>query len=238
MKKTSGQWRVLRHGPIERLAENLWRVQGTLPKMSLLRNMTIARLPDGRLVIHSAVTLDEPAMKEIEGWGTPAYLIVPNGFHRMDAPAYKKRYPSLVVLAPRGSRGRVEAVQAIDGTLEDFPADDSVRFEPLRGVRDIEGVMLVRSRDGVTIVLCDVVFNMDRKRDLLGFLITTLLGSAPGPRVSRLVKAAMIKDRAALREDLERLAATPGLVRLIVAHEKVATGAEAAGALRGAIGYL
>ena len=238
MAKASNEWRVLSHGPIEELAENLWRVSGSIPMMSLRRTMTIARLADGRLVIHSAIALDEPAMQRIEQWGTPAFLIVPNGYHRMDAPAYKKRYPALTVLAPSGARSRVAKVLAPDGTLEEFPADATVKFAPLQGVRDVEWAMLVESKDGVTVVLCDLVFNMDRKRDPLGFIFTTLMGSAPGPRVSRLAKAAMVKDRPALRRDLERLAVTPRLVRLIVAHEKVASGPDAAAALQKAATYL
>lgn len=108
----------------------------------------------------------------------------------------------------------------------------------LHGVGDAEGAMLVRSKDGVTVVLNDAVFNMDRKRDPLGFLFTTLLGSAPGPRVSRLVKLFYVKNRKALREDLERFADHPDLVRLVVAHEKVAKGPDAAKALKRAATYL
>ncbi|MDO9021767.1 MAG: hypothetical protein Q8S73_04780 [Deltaproteobacteria bacterium] len=47
-----------------------------------------------------------------------------------------------------------------------------------------------------------------------------------------------MKDKKALRGEFERLAATPDLVRVIVAHEKVASGAEAAAALRQAATYL
>ena len=188
MPQVHTTWRVLAHGPIERLAENIWFVQGALPNMSLKRVMVIVRLSDGRLVIHNGIALEAAAMAEIERWGTPAYLIVPNGGHRLDAPAYKARYPGLRVLCPRGSRERVEQVIKVDGTYEDFPPDESVRFETLRGVADAEGAMIVRSADGETVVLNDVMFNMDRKRDPLGFFFTTLLGSAPGPRVSRLAK--------------------------------------------------
>jgi hypothetical protein len=98
--------------------------------------------------------------------------------------------------------------------------------------------MLVRSTNGFTVVLNDVVFNMDKKRELLGFLITSLLGSAPGPRVSRLVRLVVVKDKKALRQDLERLAATPDLVRVVVAHEKVAFGRGAADAQCAAAAYL
>jgi len=234
----SDEWRVLRHGPLVQLSDNLWWVEGEIPRMSLKRVMTVVRRSDGTLVIHSAIAMGDKEQRELEALGTPAVLLVPNGMHRLDAPAYKKRYPNLRVYAPRGSRAKVEEVVPVDGTYEDFPGDDTVRLETLAGVKESEGAMLVRSKDGTTVVLNDAVFNMDRKKDVLGWLFTTILGSAPGPRVSRLSKLVFIKDKAAFRADLERYAALPGLVRLAVAHEKVAHGSEAALALRRAATYL
>ena len=108
----------------------------------------------------------------------------------------------------------------------------------LHGIQDKEGAMIVRSADGTTVVLNDALFNMDTKKDVLGYLFTTLLGSAPGPRVSRLAKLVFIKDKAALRRDFERFAQIPDLVRLIVAHEKVASGPEAKHAFLRAAQYL
>jgi hypothetical protein len=238
MATKSDDWTVLPHEPIVRLAENLWWARGSLPRISLRRVMTIARLADGRLVIHNGIALEEAAMREIEDWGTPAFLIVPNGFHRQDAAAYRRRYPNVRVLAPRGSRGKIAQVVAVDGIVADFPADDAVRFEPIDGVADAEVAMLVRSADGTTLVLTDVMFNMDRKRDVLGYLFTTVLGSAPGPRVSRLAKWLLVKDAPAVRRDFERWADLPDLKRLIVAHEKIATGPDARAALRAAATYL
>ncbi len=59
---STAEWRVLAHGPAEPLAENLWRVEGALPGMSLRRVMTVAKRTDGRLVVHSAIALEEGAM--------------------------------------------------------------------------------------------------------------------------------------------------------------------------------
>jgi hypothetical protein len=238
MAKPDSSWRVLEHGPIEQLADNLWRVEGALPGMSLRRTMTIAKRRDGKLVIHSAIALREAQMAELEALGELAYLVIPNRGHRLDAPAYKARYPALRVYTPRGGRAKVERVVQVDGSYEDFPNDESVQLEMLHGVKEGEGVMVVRSRDGVTVVLNDAVMNMDRKRDVLGFMFTTLLGSAPGPRVSRFARMVFVDDRGALREDLQRYSRTPNLVRLIVAHEKVAQGADAARALQTAATYL
>lgn len=231
-------WEILEHGQIQKLTENLWWVQGGVPKMSLKRCMTVARLNDGRLVIHNAIALDDASMREIEAWGTPAFLIVPSGFHRLDAPRFKQRYPQLTVIAPKGSRAKVEEVIKVDGSYEDFPSDDTVRLQTLNGTKQREGVMVVRSNDGVSVVFNDVVMNMDKKQDLMGYLFTTMMGSAPGPRVSRLSKLVLVDDQSVLRQELEAFAALPDLVRVIVAHEKVTTGAEARACLTGAMTYL
>lgn len=238
MANHPGEWRVLPHGPIERLSENLWWIRGDLPNMTLKRVMTVVRLNDGRLLIHSAIALEDALMAELEAWGTPAFLIVPNPGHRLDAPAYKRRYPQLRVLTPSGARAKVAEVVQVDGSYEDFPVLDEVQLRTLPGVADMEGVMTVHSRDGLTVVLNDVMFNMDRKRDLLGFLFTTVMGSAPGPRVSRLAKLVYIKDRAALKREFVSLAQLPQLQRVIVAHEKIASGPDARRALDTAAGYL
>lgn len=237
-KAVDDTWTVREHGTLEQLADNLWWVIGSLPKMSLKRNMVVARRADGALVIHNAIALRDDDQQQLERLGTPAYLIVPNGWHRLDAPAYKKRYPQLRVYAPEGSRKKVEEKLAVDGTYADFPADTAVRLEPLGGLKNIEGAMIVKSGDGTTVVLTDAVFNMDKKTDFFGNLFTRVLGSAPGPRISRLMKMVAIKDKQALRADLERLAALPDLQRVIVAHEKCAHGADAKAALEQAATFL
>ena len=238
MAKMNDEWNVLPHGPIEKLTENLWWVQGSLKGMSLKRVMVIVRLTDGRLVIHNGIALDEAKMKAIEAFGMPAFLVVPNQGHRLDAPAYKRRYPSLTVVAPKGAREKVAEMIGVDLTYEQFPEDETVQFETLHGIGEAEGAMIVRSRDGVSVVLNDAVFNMDKKKDPLGWFFTTLLGSAPGPRVSRLAKLLYIKDKAAFRADLLRFAELPELERVIVAHEKVAHGRAAAAALRTAATFV
>lgn len=230
-------WKVLPHDPIEKLADNLWRVRGKLPNMSLRRVMTVVRLSDGRLVIHSAIALEDAAMRELEAFGTPAFLVVPNRFHRLDAARYKRRYPSLRVLCPAGARKHVEQVVPVDGDDLEL-ADPAVKVERLAGIRDYEHVMIVRSSDGVTVVFCDAVFNMGKPRDFAGKLAAALMNNAGAPKVSRLFRLVGVKDKRALRGELERFAALPDLARVIVAHDRLASGPDAAAALRAAAASL
>jgi hypothetical protein len=218
MAKAHEEWKVLPHGAIEKLEENLWCVVGTLPGMALKRVMTLVRLGDGRIVIHSAIAVSEDTMAEIEAWGQPSVLVVPNGFHRLDAAAYTARFPDLVVLCPEGSRKKVEGVVRVDGNYHAFEGDGAVRFEHLDGTRKVEGVMAVESPQGTTLVFNDAVFNMPHGSGIAGLIFRFVTGSTGGPRVTRLFRFLAVKDKASFRAHLERLARTPDLKRIIVSH--------------------
>src|SRR5690606_28531774 len=125
------------------------------------------------------------------------------GFHRLDARVFKERYPKAAVLCPSGSREKVEEVVAVDGAYEDFPADPGVRLETLDGVGAAEGVMIVESPGGrVTLVFNDAVFNRPHGTGFSGLVFRSLTQSTGGPRISRLVKLLVIKDRRAFSDHL------------------------------------
>lgn len=238
MAKPRSQWLPLSHEPLQALAENLWWVRAPIPGVAMNRSMTVARLGDGRLLIWSAIALDEASMDRLTAAGEPALLVVPSALHRLDAAAYKSRFPKLRVFTPTGARRAVSQIVGVDGTLDEAPADAQVSFRPIAGIGEREGAMLVRSADGTTIVLNDLIFNMPVPEQWSLRLIVKLLGSAPGPRVSRVVKLAWCDDRAALRRELEALAAIPDLVRLVVAHDSVMHGPAARAAVLSAVEQL
>lgn len=223
MAKAHSEWKVHPHKPVEKLSENLWRVEGDLEDMPLGRVMTLARMLDGGVVVHNAIALEEDLMKEVEAWGTPRHIIVPNGFHRLDAAVFKKRYPDAKVYAPAGARAKVEEVVPVDGTYDDFPGDARVSLANLDGVAAREGIMTIRDADEVTLVLNDAVFNVPHVGGFKGFVLNHITDSTGGPKVSRIFKLFLMKDRVAFRSHLERLASTPALTRVIVSHRHTIT---------------
>jgi hypothetical protein len=223
MGKVNTSWVVLPHLAIEKLEPNLWRVQGSLRGMALKRVMTLVRLDDGRIVVHSAISLSKDAMAEIEAWGAPAVLLVPNGYHRLDAPAWVERYPELEVRCPSGARRKVEDVVRVDGDYHDLDLGENQKIETLDGIAGAEGVLIVRSPSGTTLVFNDALFNMPHGKALAGFIFRHVTASTGGPRVPRLFRWFVVKDRAALAAHLERLADTPDLVRIIVSHHRMIT---------------
>lgn len=222
MPKASNTWTVLPHQPMEKLASNLWRVTGKLANMPLERAMTIARMQDGRLFIHNAMALDPDAMKELEALGAPAFVVVPNGYHRLDCARFAHRYPDARIICPAGSREKIEQVVAVNATYDEIAGDDTVQIEYVDGVKEMEGVMRVRSDDGMTLVFNDLVFNVEHQSGFQG-LVLRAMGSSGGPKVTRLARMFLIKDKAAVRADLVRLADTPDLVRIVPGHGDVIT---------------
>lgn len=231
MAKVHESWTVLEHGPLEQLSHNLWRLEGSLPGMALRRVMTVARLADGGLLVHNGICLEDRQLQELEALGEPAVLVVPNGWHRLDALPFKERFPGARVLCPAGSRKLVEKVIKVDGDYDDFEGDQAVTLEHLDGMKNKEGVVIVRSEDGASVVFNDAVFNQPHQKGVAGFVFK-VLGSTGSPTVSRLFKLMAISDRGAFRAHLERLADLPDLRRIIVSHHRVVEE-DAAGVLRG-----
>ena len=212
-------WKVQPHGKIQRVSENILRVEAQLTSgPPLVRVMTVLRLAGGDLLIHNAIALNEESMKELEAFGTLKYLIVPNGWHRMDAGRYFTRYPQLKVFCPRGSRAKVAEVVPVHGVYEEFPDNANVRFETLQGINEMEGAVIFEDAEGATLVMNDVLFNMPHLPGIKGFILKYLTGSSGGPRVSRLMRLSAVKDKAALRAHFEKLANLPRLKRIVTGH--------------------
>lgn len=217
-------WTVLAHEPIARLEENLWAVAGSLPRGGMNRRMSIVRLSDGRLVFHNAVPLEEPAMRDVEAFGRPAVLLVPNGLHRLDLHAWKRRYPQLAVICPRPARDRVARVVPVDGGWDALPRDPALEAVPLEGSKTGEAALVARSEGGgrASLLFGDTVMNIPHRGGAEGLLLR-LLGSSGEAKVTRIARLLTVIDRAALASALDRLAATPGLVRLVPSHGELVT---------------
>jgi hypothetical protein len=218
-------WKVLPHGKLIQIEENILTVVGEIPMPigGLQRRMTVVRLTDGRLVIFSAVSLDEDEMRALEDYGKPAFLIVPNSHHRLDAKTWKDRYPDIQVITPKAACPKVEDVVPVDATSADF-GDDNVLLIDVPGTRFLEAALLVTAPGGTTLVLNDVVANIRDEKGFGGWLLRMMDFAGEEPQVPLPIKVAIISDKAALREQLLRWSALPSLKRILVSHGSIIDG--------------
>jgi len=180
-------------------------------------------------VIYSAVAIGEAEMAKLDALGPVKFIVVPNGYHRLDGGAYTARYPQARVLAPRGSKKRVAQVAPDVGELSEI-SDPAVTLTTVAGTRNVEALLIVKSGDKTSVVFTDTVFNMPHKHGLPGFVLEHITQSTGGPKVSRLARLFIIKDKAAFAAQLEQLAADKP-VRVLVAHHEMITQ-DAANVLR------
>ncbi|MDB5705171.1 MAG: hypothetical protein JWN66_2287 [Sphingomonas bacterium] len=219
MSAPLAEWKVLPHGRLTEAAPNILTVTGTIhmPIGDFPRRMTIVRLQDGRLVIYNAIALDEAQMREIEAFGDPAFLIVPNDHHRLDAGIWKERYPALHVVTPPAAREKVEETVAVDTTSGDF-GDPNVTWIVVPGTRSGEAALQVDGLTGTTLILNDIVGNIRGTHGFGGWLLRMMGFAGDEPHVPAPVKRMMVGHKADLAAQLRAWAALPNLKRIIVSH--------------------
>jgi hypothetical protein len=219
MTKPFQEWTVLPHGKLVSIADNILTVVGEIhmPLMDLPRRMTVVRLADASLVIFSAIALDEDEMAALDAYGRPAFLIVPSDKHRLDAKIWKDRYPWIQVVAPEGARAKVEDVLAVDLVAPRFD-DPDVQFVTVPGTRGREAALVVRTQNGTTLVLNDVVGNIRDAAGFGGWLLHLAGFAGKDAQVPAVVKLAVIADSQALRTQLLEWSEVDTLVRILVSH--------------------
>jgi hypothetical protein len=205
---------VLPHGPLVQLSPRVWQVTGSMKNMALPRNMTIWRMEGGGLWIHSAIALDDAGMAAVEALGRPEVLVVPSGYHRLDAAVWKARYPDIRVVCPEASRARVEQVVKVDSPDTEVLGVVAHRAE---GLKEAEHIYEIDAGAGQALVVTDALFNLDPLPGFSGFVLG-MIGSTGFFGMTRIARLALLQDARAYKGWLERTAGDPALALICVAH--------------------
>ena len=219
MTRPFQQWKVLPHGKLSEIDDNILTVTGDIhmPMMDLPRRMTVVRLNGSRLVVFSAIALNEDEMAEARSvWPSG----VPDRAERQASArreAWKNRYPAMQVIAPEGARAKVEDVVPVDTVAPRFD-DPNVQFVAVPGTRGHEAALVVRTPNGTTLVLNDLVGNIRSEPGSRSWLLQLAGFAGKEAQIPRVVKMVMIKDANALRAQLMQWAEIESLKRILVSH--------------------
>jgi hypothetical protein len=182
--------------------------------------MTVIRLEDGSLLLHSPVALEPELCRQLDSLGAVRFVVAPNRFHHLYAGEVARQYPEARLwVAPGVERKRPDLV--IAGVLEDEAPTgwkgqlDQVFF---RG-RPFENEVVFQHRPSRTLILCDLAFNFGPRTHPVTRLLARLIGSHGRFGPSRL-DPLLIRDRPAARASLERILAW-NFDRVVVAHGEV-----------------
>ncbi|QRN98647.1 DUF4336 domain-containing protein [Archangium violaceum] len=167
--------------------------------------MTVVRLPDGGLWLHSPVKLDAAVRQAVDAVGPVRFLVAPNIMHHLSLGDWAAAYPSARVLAPAGLRAKRKDLR-IDVELSDvMDVGQSPTLELLlaHGVPKLEEFAFLH-RPSRTLLLTDLAFNIHDSSSWLTRNYLKLCGAYGRLAPTWLLKT-MVKDKAALRAWRDRV---------------------------------
>ena len=204
------------------LAPDLWVVERPqrFYGLEVGTRMTVIRLADGSVLLHSPVVLDDRLRAELDAVGTVRFAVAPNRVHHLYAGRVRDAYPDARLwLGPGLERKRPDlayvAVLGDEAPLEWRGQVDQVFF---RG-RPYENEVVFFHRASRTLVLCDLAFNFGPRAARPTRWLMRLIGSYGrfGPST---LDPWLIRDRVAARASLARILAWD-FDRVVVAHGEV-----------------
>ena len=215
------------------IAENIWVAQYPLRLLGVPigRNVTIVRLRDGRLIIHSTAPFTAEDLLKIRALGEPAWLLDATLFHDSFAREGCRALEGVPYFAPPGFR-KIDGVTIL--SLDPPPADWAGELE----MRRVEGMPKVCEHvffhcASRTLIVCDLLFHFPA--DLGGwprFFVRHVM------RLPRLIGMSlflrlMVKDREAFSASLREIMKWD-FERIIVGHGEPISR-DARGVWRGAM---
>jgi hypothetical protein len=163
---------VATYPPVDALkdvAENVWIVDsGPLRFFGLVLpvRMTVIRLGNGDLWLHSPTRYDENLARDLERHGPVRHLVAPNVAHWMHVRDWQQRYPDATTWAARGLRERGQVKKSgvrLDRDLPDVAPPEwagdmeQTIFPGGAGFREVDFF----HKASRTLVLTDLVVNLE-----------------------------------------------------------------------------
>jgi hypothetical protein len=222
---------------LTRLADELW----TIPRpirfwgVETGTRMTIVRLPDGALFIHSPVALDRALRRAIDELGPVKAVVAPSLFHHLSVGAWMGTFPDAIYCCNPGLAKKRRDLPW-DRILGDEPEPewegeiDQVHFS----ARTMEDEVVFHHRKSGTLVCCDAIFNLAKHPSRVTRAVAHLFGMVePG---ATWLEPIMMRDRPRARDQVGRMLAWKA-DRIVLAHgDLIESGGEAV--LRRAYAWL
>lgn len=209
-------------GRTRSLAPDLWVVDHPfkIGPVAVGTRTTLVRLEDGRLWVHAPGPLSEALVDDVRRLGEVGCLVAPNLFHHMFLRDWIEAFPDAQIHAVAGLEKKQTGLRIDEVLGHDAPAAWKGQLDQLLagGVPAIDEVVFLH-RATRTLILTDLCFNMQRSDSLVTRAFMRVSAAWQRFTPSRLFKS-FIKDRDALRGDVERLLEWD-FDRVIVAHGDV-----------------
>lgn len=207
---------------MRQLDTDLWIADSPLRFMGLEvgARMTVVRLPDSRLLLHSPIEASDDLAREVKALGSVAYIVAPNKLHHLFVDQWQRACPDAATYIAPG----------LDDKRKDLTMTGVLTDEPEPGWKDALDQVVVDGfpfasevvffhRASATLILTDLAFNLGDNSPALTRFTIGLIGTR-GRLSPTLLEKLMVRDRPAFRRSLERILEWP-FERVVMAHGDV-----------------
>jgi Domain of unknown function (DUF4336) len=189
------------------LAAGLWVADRPLKLLvgDIGTRMTVIRLADGGLFLHSPVRLDPPTRAALDDLGPVRAVVAPSKVHHFFVADYLTAYPEARAYGAPGLAEKRRDL-AFHGVLGNEPAPewrDEIAQHLFQGAAALNEVVFFHPATG-TLLLTDLAFNVARENTAPARVFYWLVGAAGRFGPHRLVRLC-IRDRRAARASVETI---------------------------------
>lgn len=183
----------------------------------LTTRMTVVRLSNGTLLVHSPIRIDDALAKEIDALGDVACIVAPNRWHHLFFGACAERYSKARTFAAPGLTEKIPTLRSDEVLTDTAPNAWANEFEQLvvQGAPKMSEVVLFHKQSR-TLIVSDLLFNVVRPANFMTKVLTTLMGTRGKLAKSR-GWSMMMEDRAAFDASVRKVLAWD-FDKLVMAH--------------------
>jgi hypothetical protein len=207
---------------LRNLAPNLWVADRPLRLLvgDIGTRMTVIRLADGGLWLHSPVRLDAATRQALDALGPVRCVVAPSKVHHFFVKDYPPVYPDARIYAAPGLPEKRKNLTFHEVLSDDAPPPWRGQLEQhvFRGARFINEVVFFHPATR-TLLLTDLAFNVPADKTAGARLFYRLVGAAGRFGPHRALRLG-IRDRRAARTSAERILQWD-FDRVIVTHGEV-----------------
>lgn len=198
---------------LEYVHENFWIARQPLDIMGIDLGavMTVIRLKDGSLWVHSPIDPNPELQRDLTAIGPINTVISPNNFHHLYVKPFMSLFPEARYHYSPGLERRVR--HKLEGIKHKSPLEPNAAYPWHDEIEHLEvsGMPMVNEyvfyhKKTRTLIASDLLFKLEARKGLWNKIALPLLGLSPGKAGQSRLFRSCIRDKAAYNAAIARLA--------------------------------
>ena len=204
----------------ELVPNHIWYAQQSLNfgPIQIKTRMTLIRLRDGALWVHSPIEPTPSLLAELSTLGEVRYVLAPNRTHHLFFRRFLKSFPQAKGFVAPGLAEKIDDLSQYPVIPMPGPWRDELKGWFIDGLPVLSETVWFHENTG-TLLLTDLLFSFGTHNTGMAKLVARLLGVYDRLGMSLTMKL-MTKNKQALRRSIEPLLSLP-VQRIVLAHDQV-----------------